>query len=153
MAGGLEQGGLREITPDEARALVAGRTEKPGGVDPVQQIDAGEGNGKRLMYGAVPLSKVRANESGERYDGTVDLARAKDYASRDANSAPPVILVRSKKTGELNVLDGGHRVSAARLRGDESIPAIVSEHVPDKLQQGAGAPKGAFAPTPTPSRC
>ena len=128
---------LRAITPDEARSMVAGKTEKPGGVDPVRQIDASEGNGKRLLYGEIPLSEIRANEDGVRYDGTVDEARMQDYAARDSE-APPVILVRSAKTGSLNVLDGGHRVSAARLRGDKTIRAIISER----------ADRSAVAPAP-----
>lgn len=119
--------GLKEITADEARSILAGKTEKPGGVDPAKQINASESNGKRLLLGSVPLADIRANEDGDRYDGTVDMARAQDYASRDPSTAPPVILVRSRKTGDLNVVDGGHRVTAARLRGDTSIPAIVSE--------------------------
>jgi hypothetical protein len=118
--------GLRAITPEEARRLVAGKTEKPGGTDPIMQIAAGEDNGKNMSYGRVPLSAVRANEEGRLYDGTVNPARAAEYASRPADNVPPVILVQGRRSGNiLNVLDGGHRVSAARLRGDEDIPAIV----------------------------
>lgn len=120
---------LRQISGDEARALVAGKTEKPGGVDPVQQIQASEGNGKRFLFGEVPLREIRANEDGARYDGTVDDVRMRDYAARDSE-APPVILVRSRVTGELSVLDGGHRVSAARIRGDETVQAIIVERAP-----------------------
>lgn len=125
---GMTKWAGRPITPDEARAMVAGKTEKPGGTDPTMQISAGEGNGKSMSYGRVPLSVVRANEEGALYDGTVNAARALEYAKRPPGNVPPVILVTGRRTnGIFNVLDGGHRVSAARLRGDTDIPAIVME--------------------------
>lgn len=126
---GITAPALRQITPDEARLLVAGKTEKPGGTDPHMLIGVSEGNGKRMSYGRVPLSAVRANEEGALYDGTVNAARAIEYSQRPPDNTPPVILTLGRRTnGLFNVIDGGHRVSAARMRGDEDIPAIVMEH-------------------------
>ena len=114
------------ISHDDARALVAGKTEKVGGVDPLKMIDAGEGNKKQYRLGNMPLSMFRENESGDRYDGTVDAKRAAEYAQRPANEMPPVIALVSKDGTRLNVLDGGHRISAARMRGDSTIPTLIS---------------------------
>jgi hypothetical protein len=113
------------LTAEEARALVAGKTEKVGGVDPQVWID----NTRRTMsLGRVPLSAVKANEEGLLYDGTVNARRAADYAQRPPDNVPPVLLVTGRRSGGFfNVLDGGHRVSAARMRGDQDIPAIVME--------------------------
>lgn len=116
---------LRPIAEGQAIALVIGKTEKPGGVDPVQQFDARFSGAKLNLFGRVPVSAFIANESGARYDGTVDLARAYDYASRPAQDVPPVIAVIGRRSGKLRILDGGHRLSAARLRGDVDIPVIV----------------------------
>ena len=35
----------------------------------------------------------KENESGNRYDGTVNESLATDYSKRDASGAPPVIAV------------------------------------------------------------
>jgi hypothetical protein len=114
------------IAYDDARAQVTGRTEKPGGVDPARQIDAGEGNKKQYRLGRVPLDAFAPNESGDRYDGTVDMKRASDYQQRDPATAPPVIAVISTRTGKLNILDGGHRITAARMRGDHDILTLIA---------------------------
>lgn len=116
-----------EITESQALQLVTGKTEKAGGVDPTRQISASKGNGRtlRLRVGNIPLELFRPNESGDRYDGTVDIALTRDYASRPANNAPAVIAVVSPKTGSLNIIDGGHRISAARLRGDATLKTLA----------------------------
>ncbi len=114
------------ISYEDAKSLVAGKTEKPGGTDPVRQIDAGEGNKASYRIGNVPISMFKENESGNRYDGTVNESLATDYSKRDASGAPPVIAVLSPKTGKLNILDGGHRITAARMRGDETISTLIS---------------------------
>ena len=114
-----------EITESQALQLVAGKTEKAGGVDPARQISASKGNPRTLRVGNIPLELFRPNENGDRYDSTVDIALARDYASRPANNAPAVIAVVSRKTGSLNINDGGHRISAARLRGDATLNALV----------------------------
>lgn len=74
----------------------------------------------------VPLLMVRANEAGERLDGTVDIDRARRYA--ESEIVAPVCLrygPRTARTRRASVSDGGHRVTAARLRGDAMIPAIL----------------------------
>ncbi len=114
----------KPISHDEALKLVSGKTEKPGGVDPARMLGASVENGRELRHGDVPLDAIRANEEGARYDGTVDMRRAAEYAER-GGEMPPVLLVEGR-SGDLNVNDGGHRVTAARLRGDETIPAIVA---------------------------
>lgn len=76
----------------------------------------------------VPLSWVRPNEVVDRYDGTVDMDRARRYA--DSTIVAPVHLLfgpRMQKRGatHANVSDGGHRVTAARMRGDTHILALM----------------------------
>jgi len=109
-----------------ARALLDGKTEKPYGVNPALQVDAARNPLRQYRIGAVPLALFRENEEGVRYDGTVDLQRAQDYASRDGNNVPPVVASLSPRSGQLNILDGGHRITAARMRGDPVIPAVVA---------------------------
>lgn len=109
------------ISLEHARQLVAGKTEKPGGVEPAAHfLD------KRGVYriGMIPLGLFRPNEVGQQYDGTVDVDRAHAYALRDPETAPPII-AGSRKSPLLAVLDGGHRISAARIRGDVCILALV----------------------------
>ncbi|MBC8641631.1 hypothetical protein IAG25_32930 [Caballeronia sp. EK] len=109
-----------------AQALLDGKTEKPHGVNPALQVDAARDPRRQYRIGAVPLCLFRENEADHRYDGTVDLERAKDYASREANDVPPVVAVLSARSGQLNIIDGGHRISAARMRGDAAIPVVVA---------------------------
>jgi hypothetical protein len=117
------------VTNEEALAMVRGKTEKPGGTDPTRLLGAGIKNGREYTLEHVPLSAVRPNEAGDLYDGTVGRALAESYAKRPAvgKDVPPVILLSGPRTkGVLNVMDGGHRVTAARMRGDETILALVS---------------------------
>lgn len=111
------------ISPEDAHGMVDGMTEKVHGVDPATWINMVRPQDK-LQYGDIPLEHFTANE-GEHYDATVEPERAADYAKRPGNDAPPVIGILSTKSGKINILDGGHRLSAARARGDETIPAIV----------------------------
>lgn len=112
-----------QISVQDAIQLVAGKTEKPGGVDPATWFNENDS----LELRNVPLSEITPNQEGEKYDGTVNLERAKKYSKIPSDKMPPIILVEKKRNddGLLNVLDGGHRVSAARMRGDDSILAIV----------------------------
>lgn len=128
---------MRRISIRAALKMVSGKTEKRGGTNPSAFIRAAQGNGSTLRFGNVLLSKVRKNEAGTRYDGTVDKKLARNYAGR-STSAPPVILTAGRKTNKLNVIDGGHRVSAARLRGDRFTTAIVSvrKRVPSGTPNG-----------------
>jgi hypothetical protein len=123
-----------EISPQDAQEMVRGATEKPHGVDPefwFRNVDPRD----TLHLGRVSLDMFRENESGNRYDGTVDPKRSADYASRDGESAPPVVGILSTSTGKINILDGGHRISAARERGDSDINAIVE--IRNRTKEGA----------------
>ncbi|MGQ0595775.1 hypothetical protein [Aquabacterium sp.] len=125
------------ISVDDARALIAGKTEKPGGTDPVRLLGASAGNGKEFRIGDIPLDMIADNEAGGLYDSTVDLERAQEYASRSAGAVPPVIVLVPRKGGKLRVHDGGHRISAARMRGDKTIRAIVAVPTAPVLNQQA----------------
>jgi hypothetical protein len=115
-----------DIDVASARTLLDGRTEKPYGVNPALQVDAARDPRRQYRIGDVSLALFRENEEGVRYDDTVDLERAMDYASREAKTVPPVVASLSPRSGNLNIVDGGHRISAARIRGDKSISAIVA---------------------------
>jgi hypothetical protein len=108
---------------DAVLGLVAGKTEKPGGVDPACWF---EGDEPSALYavGHLPVSAFAPNQESERYDGTVDLARATRYAAM-ASAAPPVVAALSRDGSRLLVIDGGHRLSAARMRGNDRIAVIV----------------------------
>ena len=85
-------------------------------------------DGSGWIQTRIPLSLVRGNEDGLRYDGTVSIDRAQEYAQLSIPT--PVHLVygpRSFLSGHLTaaVHDGGHRVTAARLRGDSHIGAVM----------------------------
>lgn len=125
----------RAIGANEVRAIVAGKTDKPGGVDPAFWIKADKNSRSEYLIGHLPLSLFVENEEGDLYDGTVNRERATAYAQREGEM-PPVIAViprRRDKTGKLlvndgklRILDGGHRISAARMRGDATLPTIIS---------------------------
>lgn len=119
------------ISIDEALALVAGKTSKPSGVDPSRWF-RDDPSGTVYAFGKLPLTAFSANEEVDRYDGTVDIARATLYASM-ASEAPPVLAVLSRDGTCLRIMDGGHRISAARIRGDETISTIVRFR-PGKLE-------------------
>lgn len=106
-----------------ALALVAGRTAKPGGVDPAKWF---EGDTPDCLYacGDVPLQAFVANEDQMRYDGTVDLQRALSYA-RLQTAAPPVLASFGRRDWALRILDGGHRISATRMNRKVSIYTVL----------------------------
>jgi hypothetical protein len=85
----------------------------------------------------MPLNWIRPNEAGDRYDGTVNPERACAYAKAPSIETPVYLLfgarlVRFGRT-EAAVMDGGHRTSAARMRGDPSLPAIMRQQDFDLL--------------------
>lgn len=123
------------ISREEAAKLVAGRTEKPGGVDPVLLLSERH----PLFRARLPLDAFVANECGDRYDGTVDARRAAFYATRDPATAPPVIAATRHLHGKLHIGDGGHRISSARLRGDATIDTIYRVPVGHELHPGDDA--------------
>jgi hypothetical protein len=116
----------KPISYDDAIMLVLGKTEKLHGVDPARQLGVGDNGRSVLRIGVLPLSMFKDNEEGDLYDGTVNRARAEEYRDRPSEDVPPVIAVLSPRSGKLNILDGGHRISAARMRGDSTIFTIVS---------------------------
>ena len=101
----------KTLSSEEAQALIK-PSEKEG--KNIRTLGKGDWILERTQ-----LSDIRANEKGDLYDDTVDYARASEYAKRDTEF-PPIILATTKD-GRLNVSDGGHRISAARMRGDETI--------------------------------
>lgn len=115
---------LRALTHEEAIALCAGKTEKPSGVDPRTWFHPEDALHTVLLHGCVPVPAFAANESGDRYDGTVCIDRARAYAQR-TTEPPPVIATLGRHSLQLRILDGGHRLSAARMAGRASLPTIV----------------------------
>lgn len=113
----------RLIGRSQAIALVAGKTGKPGGVDPAGWFK-GDPDDALYAFGAFPLAAFAPNEAGERYDGTVEMARALAYAGMPGHP-PPVLCGFGRGDWVLRIHDGGHRITAARLAGAGSIPAIV----------------------------
>lgn len=122
----------RPISLEEAHGMVRGCTDKPGGIDPTMLYATGPSDGRTLVLARIPLELVRRNEAEDRYDGTVDMARAQRYAAMDG-TPPPVILKQSTREGDLLVLDGGHRVTSSRLRGDSHILALCDVWQPKFL--------------------
>lgn len=84
----------------------------------------------------IPLAWVRPNEAGDVYDEAVNLPRVQRYAQ--ANISTPVHLLFSERMmargkEHAYVSDGGHRVSAARMRGDTHILALMPSSDLDRL--------------------
>lgn len=118
----VSPGPLQLISRSRALALVAGRTEKPHGVRPDLWL-AGDPPDTAYAFGTVPLASFSSNAAGDLFDSTVDRQLAHRYRSMET-PAPPVLAVE-RPDGSLGLLDGGHRITAARLRGDVDIAAIV----------------------------
>lgn len=93
-------------------------------------------DGSGYVEVSFPLALIRPNEEGDRYDGTVVRARMEAYAKCRID-APVHLLygIRASKHGYLHafLMDGGHRLSAARLRGDSHINAIMQRSDLDRL--------------------
>lgn len=107
----------------------------------------------------IPLDWIRANEAGDRYDGTVNPERASAYAQVPHIDAPVWLLFgpRLLRQGHLTatVMDGGHRTSAARQRGDTTLPAIMRATHFEMLVSAraeAGLPVEVTRSAPQPAR-
>ena len=92
-------------------------------LDPTSNDD-----GSGWVHVDLPLDLVRANDAGLMYDDAVDRERALRYVA--ATIPTPVHLVFGSRVAQMRatgaaVHDGGHRVSAARLRGDATVPAVM----------------------------
>lgn len=88
----------------------------------------------------LPLSMIQPNEEGDRYDATSNMDRVQAYAK--AQITTPVFITYSAYGARRQqaegfkggwVADGGHRVSAARLRGDSHIAALMRKSDFDRL--------------------
>jgi hypothetical protein len=103
----------------------------------------GNDDGSGYIETDFPLDKIKPNEAGDRYDGTADADRVKEYANKRIDA--PVHLLHGDRAARLGikhaaVMDGGHRVSAARLRGDSHIRAIMQQSHYDRLMGIAAKP-------------
>lgn len=114
--------GLELISAQTAKQLVSGKTSKPNGVDPAKHFvrDSGE-----YLLAMIPLEFFAPNDSHEAYDATVDIELAKAYATApDFDSMPPVI-AGSRLSEHLNIIDGGHRITALRMRRAKCIRTLI----------------------------
>jgi hypothetical protein len=129
---------IRHMTRHEADAAL-GDAWWGGKNKGAKRVDHGytsNDDGSGWVEAHVPLDKVRPNEAGELYDGTADPARVAEYASKKIDT--PVHLLFSERAARKGskhaaVMDGGHRVSAARKRGDASIRAVMQRSHFDRL--------------------
>lgn len=101
----------------------------------------GNDDGSGWVEARMPLDKIRPNEAGKLYDGTADPKRVAEYVGKKIDT--PVHLLygeRSARRGAQHaaVMDGGHRVSAARARGDQDIRAIMQRSQFDRLMGRSG---------------
>lgn len=93
---------------------------------PLNPIGGDDGSG--WVLAEVDLALVRPNEEPGRYDSTVDAERAGAYAGCRIDA--PIHLLFGERAvcrgaRHAAVMDGGHRVSAARIRGDQVIRAVM----------------------------
>lgn len=129
------------IDADQAKEMVSGKTEKPMGVDPGAFFIA---RSTQYLLASIPLHLFAPNEDSAHYDSTVDGKRAQHYARRiqhvmaaDGNDAavdsvPPVI-AGARKADLLGIIDGGHRITAARLAGTKEIMTLM--RVPEGMYE------------------
>jgi len=89
------------------------------------------GRAEPYAHVLLPLSLLAPNADGMLFDGTVNADRCVSYADRRIDTPISVSFSdrRARKAlgvaPEVSLLDGGHRVSAARLRGEAVIPALI----------------------------
>jgi hypothetical protein len=103
----------------------------------------------------LPLDWIRPNEAGDLYDGTVSNERARRYAQAGTIDTPIYLLFgpRAVKSGrtEAAVMDGGHRTSAARMRGDTLLRSIMRAQdfmLLTKVRAGLGNVRQLDKPAP-----
>lgn len=113
------------VSREEAASLLA-PSEKEGGVDPRTRLRDGD-----YILETVTLDAIAPNEQGDLYDSTVRRPVAEDYANRKEFNPPPILVVPSRDGRTLNVLDGGHRVTAARMRGEKTITILRRADAPN----------------------
>lgn len=121
---------VRHLTREEANCILgdAWWGGKNKGQPRIDRDYTSAHDGSGWILADVPLHWVRPNEAGDLYDGTARDERVREYAGQ-VISAPVYLSYgpRMVRRGETHayVIDGGHRVSAARLRGDTHIRAIM----------------------------
>jgi hypothetical protein len=118
------------LSGKQVKEMVAGKTDKPNGVDPALQIR--EDRNYKIVD--IPLSSFLFSNDIV-YDGTVDLKRAEKYAERSIETP---IIAAIGKDGVPRVMDGGHRITAARIRGDKTIKALVRDTGVNEFAQDPG---------------
>lgn len=131
---------IEALAPDQAkRALVEAWWGGKNASQPRTPLNpTGNDDGSGWVLAEVELHLVRPNEEPGRYDATVDPVRANAYAS--TNIEVPVHLLfgeRAVRHGArcAAVMDGGHRVTAARIRGVPFIRAVMQRADYVRLQQ------------------
>lgn len=106
----------------------------------------------------LPLRMIQPNEEGDSYDGTSDMDRVRTYTKTRITT--PIFVTynawgaRQQKAEGFKggyVADGGHRVSAARLRGDTHIRALMRHSDFDRLVADAASSKSSGRPKYSPS--
>lgn len=130
---------VRDLTKERAFELLgdAWWSGKNLGLPRKDHDYTGNHDGTGYVEVRVPLEAIRPNECGDRYDGTVNPERLAVYVNAEINT--PVHLLfgeRMTRRGAqcANVMDGGHRVSAARLRRDADILAVMQRSDFERLQ-------------------
>lgn len=132
---------IRLIDADHAKEMVSGKTEKPMGVDPGAFFMA---RSAQYLLASIPLHLFAPNEDSAHYDGTVDAQRAQHYARRiqhvmavdghdAAVDAVPPVIAGARKADLLGIIDGGHRITAARLAGTKEIMTLM--RVPEGMYE------------------
>lgn len=132
---------IRLIDADQAKEMVSGKTEKPMGVDPGAFFIS---RSTQYLLASIPLHLFAPNEDSAHYDGTVDGKRAQHYARRiqhvmatyghdAAVDAVPPVIAGARKADLLGIIDGGHRITAARLAGTKEIMTLM--RVPEGMYE------------------
>ncbi|WP_241025650.1 hypothetical protein [Burkholderia sp. Tr-20390] len=100
-------------------------------------------DGRDWVLVNLPLDWVAPNMADARYDSTVDLHRARTYAASPGQFEPIHLLYGSRLQRRhvftAAVMDGGHRVSAARMRGDTRILALMEQRDMERLLEARAA--------------
>jgi hypothetical protein len=93
----------------------------------------------------VPLDRFAPSLTPE----DTNVAKVARYAKESPETQPPIIAV-GKAGEQLQVADGGHRLAAAALRGDQTIPAYVPEGSVERPPQPQPQPLPAPVPAAPP---
>jgi len=100
------EGQARLEEQDAERAYFAAELAKVRGAD----------EGFELVH--LPLDQVQSDEAA-------DASAVDQYAAQPGRTAPPIVAGRVGDSDQLSVVDGKHRVAAAKARGEKSVAAYV----------------------------